>query len=183
MNTVTQLDQRQMPASALLFPVDSLHPPGQAWRIAIAYQDSASLAWARGVTDLLAKHVPAQDIHLATWNINLLSDSTVYSQSIPSMAKADLVVVALHHTSRLAPEFYAWTNLWLDVRARRPGALVALLGASQGHTPDFLETRSYLHAVAGQGGLDIIVKEYTGMNTEPATPWKPASGGLKAPAA
>jgi len=163
MNTVALLHQRRSSASALLFPLDPRHQPRQTWRVAIVYQDPTSLASAKQVTDLLAQHVPAQDIHRATWNINLLTDSAVYSQSIPSIAKADLIVVALHETNSLPPEFYLWTNLWLDVRSRRPGALVALLDASQGHTPGFLETRSYLHAVAGQGGLDIILKEYTGM--------------------
>lgn len=166
--------QRQTSAPALLFPLEPRHQPRhqprQAWRVAIAYQDAPSLAWAKQVTDLLAQHVPAQDIDLATWNINLLSDPAVYSQTIPCMAKADLIVVALHDTDRVPSELYPWTNLWLDVRSRRPGALVALLGASQGNTPGFLETRSYLHAVAGQGGLDIIVREYTDINTEPKGP-------------
>ena len=170
MNIAAQLDQRRTSAPALLFPLEPRHQPRQAWRVAIAYQDAASLAWAKQVTDLLAQHVPTQDIHVATWNINLLSDPDVYSQSIPCMAKADLIVVALHDTDRVPSELYPWTNLWLDVRSRRPGALVALLGASQGHTPGFLEARSYLHAVAGQGGLDIIVKEYAAINTEPEAP-------------
>ena len=172
MNTVAQLDQRRSSAPALLFPLEPRHQPRQIWRVAIVHQDPSSLAWGKQVTDLLAQHLPPQDIHLATRNINLL-DSAVYSQSIPSMAKADLIVVALHDPNRLPSEFYLWTNLWLDVRARRPGALVALLDASQGHTPDFLETRSYLHAVAEQGGLDIIVTEYTGMNAEPRLPQNP----------
>ncbi len=49
----------------------------------------------------------------------------------------------------------AFARLGLDegavVRSRRPGTLVALLGAAQGHTPGFLETRGYLYALAGQG--------------------------------
>ena len=170
MNIFAQLDQRRSSAPAPLFPLEPRNQPCQTWRVAIAHQDAASLAWAKQVTDLLAQHVPAQDIHIATWNIDLLSAPAVYSQSIPCMAKADLIVVALHDTDRVPSELYPWTNLWLDVRSRRSGALVALLDASQGHTPGFLETRTYLYAVAGQGGLDIIVKECTGMNTEPETP-------------
>ena len=170
MNTVAQVDQCRSSAPALLFPLEPRHQPRQVWRVAIVYQDPSSLAWAKQVTDLLAQHVPAQDIHLATWNINLLADPAVCSQSIPSMAQADLIIIALHDPSRIPSEVYSWTNLWLDVRSRRPGALVALLGAPQGHTPDFLETRSYLHAVAGQGGLDIIVNEYAATNTEPKAP-------------
>ena len=98
-------------------------------------------------------------VHTTHWLISDLVQSGTFTLGIQALAKADAIVIAVHGADRFPGAFYMWVNLWLQVRSRKPGALVALVGTSNKRSSEFMETRRYLHAVASQGGLELLMKE------------------------
>ena len=98
-------------------------------------------------------------VHTTHWLISDLVQSGTFTLGIQALAKADAIVIAVHGADRFPGAFYMWVNLWLQVRSRKPGALVALVGTSNKRSSEFMETRRYLHAVASQGHLDLFFSE------------------------
>jgi hypothetical protein len=124
--------------------------------VAIVYQDAPTRQWAGRVHDRLVELVGEAAIHCTEWKISDLTEPGTYSESVAALARADVIVVSLYEAQRLPAAFYLWVNLWLQVRAGLPGALVALVAPAEGLDHGSRETRRYLCAVASQGRLDLL---------------------------
>ena len=131
-------------------------------RVALVYQDAVTRLRASQVRELLAEVVGEAALRCTEWEIGALRQQGVFADGVAALASADLIVMAVHDAARFPAEFYLWVNLWLQQRFGSPGALVALLGTSGDLGPVPNETRSYLHAVASQGGLELFFKECDG---------------------
>jgi len=131
-------------------------------KVALVYQDTVTRLWASQVRELLAEVVGDAAARCTEWGIGALRQQGVFANGVAALAHADLIVVAVHDTARFPAEFYLWVNLWLQQRVGLPGALVVLLGTSGDWGPAHNETRSYLHAVASQGRLELFFKECEG---------------------
>lgn len=125
-------------------------------KVAIVYQDEPTRQWAGRVRDRLVELVGKSAIHCTGWKIGDLTEPGSYSQGVAALARADVIVVSLHEARRLPSAFYMWVNLWLQVRSGLPGALVALVTPAEGLEYGSEETRRYLCALAGQGGLELL---------------------------
>jgi hypothetical protein len=124
--------------------------------VALVYADGPTRERAEQVLDQIADGSADRGIHRTDCTIGNLREMKVFSQSVADLARADVIVVSLHEVDRLPAAFYLWVNLWLQVRAGRPGTLLALLAPSQEPTLGTQETRRYLYAAARQGGLDLV---------------------------
>jgi hypothetical protein len=131
-------------------------------KVALVYQDTVTRLWAGQVRELLAKVVGEAAVRCTEWDIGALRQRGVFGDGVAALARADLIVMALHDTARFPAEFYLWVNLWLQQRFGLPGALVVLLGTSGDLGSAYNETRSYLHAVASQGRLELFFKQCDG---------------------
>ena len=127
--------------------------------VALVYQDTVTRLWAGQVRELLAKVVGEAAVTCTEWEIGALRRQGVFADGVAALARADLTVMAVHDAARFPAEFYLWVNFWLQQRCGLPGALVVLLGTSGDVGPACSENRSYLHAVASQGGLELFFKE------------------------
>ena len=133
---------------------------GYTLNVAIVYQDALTRQWAGQVRDLMAGVVGQDTIRCTELKISDLAQARVYSEGVAALAHADVIVVSLHEADRLPGTFYLWVNLWLQVRSVRPGVLVALLVPPEESNSGAIETRRYLHAVASQGRLELLMQEY-----------------------
>ena len=133
---------------------------GYVLNVALVYQDAPTQQWAGQVRDLMAEVVGRDAVRCTEWKIGDLVEPGVYWEGVAALAQADVIVVSLHEAERLPAAFYLWVNLWLQERCGLPGALVALIVPSQQSNPQAKnETRTYLSAVASQGGLECFLQE------------------------
>ncbi len=139
--------------------------------VALVYQDAVTRVWAEEVRDLVAKVVGEEAVRWTEWKIGDLGDGGVLARSAGALARADIIVIAADEAERIPAHFYLWVNLWLELRAGLPGALVALVGTSQDARSEPSDIRGYLQAVARQGGLALFQNDRSG----PITP----NGGLE----
>jgi len=130
-----------------------------ALKVALVYQDTATRLWAGRVREILGNAVGGAALSCTEWEIGALRQHGVFADGVAALARADLIVMAIHDATCFPAEFYLWVNLWLQQRGGRPGALVVLLGTSGERGPARNESRSYLHAVASQGQLELFFKE------------------------
>jgi hypothetical protein len=128
-------------------------------KVALVYQDAVTGVWAGRVRGFLAKAVGGAALSCTAWEIGALRQHGAFADGVAALARADLIVMAVHDAARFPAEFYLWVNLWLQQRCGQPGALVVLLGTSGDVGLACNENRSYLHAVASQGGLELFFKE------------------------
>lgn len=140
--------------------------------LALAYEDLTTREWARPVRDLVIEAAGEDAVRCTDWKVGDLREPRVYTDGAAAMARADVIVVAVHEAERFPAEFYVWTNLWLLMRSHVPGALVALVGGSGEASPAHYETRSYFHALASQGQLDLFLKQCDPTCGKPGAPWE-----------
>jgi hypothetical protein len=155
MNTMFLLDRPAISACKVL----ELTKAGYHLNVALVYQDSTTRHCAVEVRDLIAERSGQGVVRSTEWLISNLVQPSVFTLGIQALAKADAIVIAVRETDRFPGAFYMWVNLWLQVRSGKVGALVALVETSTEESAEFMETRRYLHAVASQGGLELILKE------------------------
>ena len=93
------------------------------------------------------------------WRISELRNPGSFAEGVDALAQAHAIVIAVHEMERLPADFYLWANVWLERRQALAGALVALVGTSDGARAGAHETRRYLHAVACQGRMEFLIKE------------------------
>jgi hypothetical protein len=140
--------------------------------LALAYEDLITREWAQPVLDLVIEVAGEDAVRCTDWKIGDLREPRVYTGGAAAVARADVIVIAVHEAERFPAEFYVWTNLWLLMRSHAPGALVALVGGSGEAGPAHYETRSYFHALATQGGLDLFFKQCDPTCGKPGASWE-----------
>jgi hypothetical protein len=155
MQQISRLEPAAMPT----VPTNAWPPTGYSLNVALLYQDALTRDWAEQVREFMAYMLGEEALHCTEWNINELRRPATFWDGVQALTKADIIVVAIQEAERLPAQFYLWVNLWLQQRSRRSGALVGLVGTSGESTAASHETRRYLHALASQGHLDLILKQ------------------------
>jgi hypothetical protein len=148
----------------------------------LVYEDARTREWAGQVRQKLQDAAGDDAAHCTEWDLGDFRDPEVFRESAATLAQADAIVLAICEDVRLPAQFYLWVNSWLQQRDGLPGALIALVGTSGEPGPAFIEIRSYLHAVAGQGRMELLLKRCD-LSSEPATDpdllgWARARGGI-----
>jgi hypothetical protein len=139
---------------------------GYAVKVALVYQDALTRQWAGQVRDRIAEVAGPEALRCTEWQISNLKERNAFSESVRALAQADVIVVSVNEAERLPSVFYLWVNLWLQVRSKRPGLLIALVVPSEESNVAAMETRRYLCAVADQGGLEFLLQK----RNEPGDP-------------
>ena len=131
----------------------------EALNVAVVYQDAPTRQWAEQARRRLAESAGKRAVCSTEWKLGDLRDAKIFSEGVAALARADVIVIALYDADRLPPPFYLWVNLWLQVRAGRPGTLVALVVQSPGTNEEANDTRRYFYAAASQGRLELVMQE------------------------
>jgi hypothetical protein len=103
--------------------------------------------------------VGRENINVTSWMIRGLAQPEVHAEAVLSAARADVIVIAVSAAERLPIDLCVWIAAWVPRRARRAGALVALISRSR--KPEFqaFSTQDFMRMVALQGGLDFFPQE------------------------
>jgi len=140
---------------------------GYELNVAVVYEDAVTREWARQVREQLIEEAGEKAVHCTQWKIDDLRQPELFREGAVALAKADAIVIALYEQERLPAQFYLWLNLWLQQRDGLPGALIGLIGTSRESGSASIETRRYLHSMASQGHLDLMLKRCD-LTAEPA---------------
>ena len=137
---------------------------GHSLQISMIYDDAETRQWARDVYERLEKVAGTNGVRATWWKMSDLSAPGVLAGAVSTAMRANVIVVSTLASEGLSLPFYVWAETWLPHRLPGPGALVALLGASEqpvSQQPVFGAGRvkEYLRAVAREGRMDFVVEE------------------------
>jgi hypothetical protein len=90
------------------------------------------------------------------WSFPLLSHPTLAHNAADKAARADVVVFAMDARGDLPEEIKMWIERWLNMRGEREGALVGLLGRSEGLNEIASLREIYLRHAACRAGMDYL---------------------------
>ena len=90
----------------------------------VAYEDAACGKRAKSTLERLAPQFGVQcPVNCQMWRFDILQTPQARDDSAAAAGKADLVMVAAHHSSRLPDAVKNWIWTWLPLRGARGGAL------------------------------------------------------------
>ncbi len=134
--------------------------PGNAFNIALAYQDALTRAWATELCVPLTQKFGSENFQPTWHDINALREPDNLLHAVRAALDADVIVVSVHAAEELPVELYAWIDAWLPRRIARVGALAALIGVTEQPDSHATRTHQYLQAVARRGQMDFIPYEH-----------------------
>jgi hypothetical protein len=134
--------------------------PGNAFNIALAYQDTLTRAWASELCVPLTQKFGIENFQPTWHDINALREPDNLLHPVRAALGADVIVVSVHAAEELPVELYAWIDAWLPRRISRVGALAALIGVTEQPDAHATRTHQYLQAVARRGQMDFIPYEH-----------------------
>jgi hypothetical protein len=130
-----------------------------ALNVTMVYEDPTSLEWTTDMWDRVTQMAGDENISFASWSIDSLAWPEMFAEAASSAAQADVIVIAVSAAERLPIDLCVWIGSWVSRRARRSGALVALINLSQKRDLQAFSTRDFLQMVALKGGLDFFPRE------------------------
>lgn len=132
---------------------------GHSLQISMIYDDAETRQWARDVYERLEKVAGTNGVRATWWKMSDLSAPGVLAGAVSTAMRANVIVVSTLASEGLSLPFYVWAETWLPHRLPGPGALVALLGASEQPVFGAGRVKEYLRAVACEGRMDFVVEE------------------------
>jgi hypothetical protein len=130
-----------------------------ALNVTMVYEDPTTREWATEMWGRVTQMAGEENISVATWSIDSLARPEVLEEAVSSAARADVIVIAVSAAERLPIDLCVWIGAWVSRRARRAGALVALIGLPQKPDLQAFSTRDFMQMVALKGGLDFFPQE------------------------
>jgi hypothetical protein len=130
-----------------------------ALSVATVYQDPLTRQWAAELWDRVGQLIDDQGVRCQSWKISELADHGVFLDSVKMAAEADVLIVSVRDAGELPMGLYVWMDALLPSRARRPGALVALIGVPPQPDAQSGKAHQYLESVARKAGLDYLPHE------------------------
>jgi len=130
-----------------------------ALNVTVVYQDPLTHQWA---TELWARVEPLigrEGTCRKSWSISHLAEPLAFAGAVQAAAEADVLMISVRAAGDLPLILRVWIDAWLPRRARRAGALVALIGLPAQPDAQSDRTHQYLEAVARQAGLDFLPRE------------------------
>jgi hypothetical protein len=124
--------------------------------IAVVCQDAATREWARQVVAHATRLVGDQCVQTEWWSTDQLEEPLLLLRAAQAAGLADMVVAALRCDGSLPAAVCDWLESGLARRARRNGALVALLGSGEEPSVAVLHAQFYLASLARDSGLDFL---------------------------
>lgn len=130
-----------------------------ALNVTMVYEDPTSLEWITEMWDRVTQMAGDENISFASWSIDSLAWPEMFAEAVSSAAQADVIVIAVSAAERLPIDLCVWIGAWVSRRARRAGALVALISLPRKRGLQALSTRDFMRMVALKGGLDFFPQE------------------------
>ena len=93
------------------------------------------------------------------WQISDLLQVRVFADAVQAAEEADVLVVSVRDAGELPLCLHVWIETWLQRRAVREGALVALIGVPAQPDTQCGHAYQYLQSVARGAGLDFLPRE------------------------
>jgi hypothetical protein len=90
------------------------------------------------------------------WLFNELRVSQLRGIAAGEAAKADLVIVSVHHAQSFPGEIQEWIDLWVGQKGSRPAALLALFDPV--YVGDSTALQTYLKEAARKGKMEFLVR-------------------------
>jgi hypothetical protein len=130
-----------------------------ALNVSVIYQDASTRRWARELWSRVGQLTGNGGICRKSWRISQLGQPAVFCEAVRAAAKADVLLIAMRDTEEVPGILHLWAEAWLPRRARRPGALVALIGVPPQPNAQTSYAHRFLELVARKGGLDYLPRE------------------------
>jgi hypothetical protein len=127
--------------------------------VTMVYDDPTTRRWATEMWSQVTQMAGKENISVASWSIDRLAWPEMLEEAVSSAAQANVIVIAVSGAERLPIDLCVWIGAWVPRRARRAGALVALIGLPQEFEPQAFSTQDFMRMVAFQGGLDFFPQE------------------------
>ncbi len=126
--------------------------------VLIACEDASTVSLACEVMELVGRQLTAEErVVFQWWNFNVLANTPLRAQASAEAAEADMIIVAARDGRPLPPEVTDWMKRWLEIRADRPGALVAALNSAWNESDASWGMLPLLKAAAARAHLDFFV--------------------------
>ena len=130
-----------------------------ALSVATVYQDPLTRHWATELWDRVGQLIDDEGVCRQSWKISDLTDPRVFLDSVRVAAESDVLIVSVRDAGELPISLYVWVDALLPSRARRAGALVALIGVPPQPDAQSGKAHQYLESVARKAGLDFLPHE------------------------
>ena len=130
-----------------------------ALSIIVAYEDSLTRRWAWDLWRRVGRLTGSGGICRKAWRIANFSRPGIFAEAALAAAKADMLIIAVRDAEKVPRFLDLWIDAWLPQRAKRPGALVALIGVPARPDAQSGYAHQLLEAVARQAGLDYLPRE------------------------
>ena len=156
---IMQFDEPTTPIEPIILMNNLLADPSEEQmplNVAIVYQDAQTREWANQTCARVAQQVRTEPIRSSWWKLDCLEHPLLLQGAAHAAAHADVIIIALYGVETMPFELAHWLETWLEQRAPREGAFVALIGAVQPSDAGANATRKYLREVASRGHLKFI---------------------------
>jgi hypothetical protein len=130
-----------------------------ALNVTMVCEDLLTREWAAEMWDRVTQMAGKENISVTSWRISDLALPEILADAVLSAARADVIVIAVSAAEKLPVGLCVWIAAWVPRRARRAGALVALIGLPQKRDRQAFSTRDFLRMVALKSGLDFFPRE------------------------
>ena len=130
-----------------------------ALNVTMVYEDPAARKWAAEMWGPVTQMAGEENISVASWSIGSLAWPEMIEEAALSAARADVIVIAVSAAERLPIDLCVWIGAWVPRRARRAGALAALISPPRKRDLQAFSTRDFLQMVAIKGGLDFFSRD------------------------
>lgn len=130
---------------------------GKDFSVVISCEDS-TVARACEILQVLNKKLKNEEGRLLyqLWNIETLAFRELRELGALEAAQADLIIIGIRAGQELPGMVAAWMQRWLDLRQRRPGALMVVIEAGPKKPEAARASLAQLKEVAASGCLDFF---------------------------
>ena len=122
-----------------------------------AYEDSHTDARVEEFCRTLSRHLGAGcEVTRQMWLLNELRAAPLRAIAAAEAARADLIIISVHHAQDFPAEVKSWINSWLGLKGKRPIVLLGLFDPV--YQGDSTSLQAYLKGVSKRGKLECLVQ-------------------------
>jgi hypothetical protein len=134
--------------------------------VVIIYEDSAAGKRAKHFYDRVIRELVDEcDFSLEVWNFQVLAVPEIGDSAAKAAARADLVILSMHHKAQLSVQTRDWIQRWSGLVTDSKSALVALFDQRGMKPGTVASTLDYLRKVADRKGISFYTHTTFGLST------------------
>jgi hypothetical protein len=122
-----------------------------------AYEDASTASRGVEFCQNLSRYLGSEcRITQQVWLFNEFRVLKLAEIAADEAAKADVIVISVHHAATVPPELKSWMELWLHSPGRVPALMVALMDPIGRGTPTGVET--YLQEAVQRTEMELVLE-------------------------